>query len=787
MNFGTWRVDLATGEPWWSRQMRRICGLGATAAPPDIAGYAELVHPGDRDRVVAELSALVVSGASFDSRHRLIGAEGAVRHVRAIGRAVRDPGGALVAAHGTTQDVSDLIATEARSVHTRQRLALVLANLPGSWVALYDRQLCVRDVEGADAEADLAWQGEHVSTFLTAEGYATLAPVLRAALDGTRGAGDYEHADGRVHHVEVAPFIEDGELTGVLTVWHEVTEQRRAEEARRDADHLFRSAFDHAPVGMVMVGLDGTFLRSNAAISDITGYGPDELAKLPPFSFVHPEDRVDVQTAFADVGGARDTASFEHRIIRADGQLAWVQAHATVMRDARGQPAYVLSQVIDVTARQVAEQALRDSEQRYSAMAANLPGMLYRFAIAPDGTPAVRYASAGARAIYGIEPHRLVQDVGLATGAVHAAERAGCERSVEQSARTLQPWDWRGRFVLPDGNVRHIHGIARPHREADGTTVWDGMLLDESAAAHARQREAEALERFRSAFELAPIGMALVALDGAFVQVNEALCTMVGRASHELVTRTFADITHPDDVHRDLQGLSALLDGAVDVYRAEKRYIHSDGHHVWIALSATAMRGPDGGPTHLLAQIVDVTDRHNAEDRLRHLADHDALTGLANRRRLEAALSDHLARCERYGPEGAVLLLDIDHFKIVNDSRGHAAGDQLLKDVAAVLRRDLRDSDTLARLGGDEFAVLLPRADTAQAARVAAKLVGAVRDVGATISVGAVAIERLERLTVDDALAKADRAMYSAKTAGRDRFDLLARQPAPADGSAGSM
>jgi len=520
LNFGTWRVDLTTGELWWSTQMRRICGVGATEAPPDVAGYAELVHRGDRDRVFAELSGLLVGGEPFDSRHRLVGGEGTVRHVRAIGRAERDIDGALVAVHGTTQDLSDLVATEARGMQARQRLGLVLANLPGSLVALYDRQLCVRDVEGADPEAvDPTWQGEHVSTFLTAEGYATLAPVLRGALDGTRGAGDYEHPDGRVFHVEAAPFIEDGELTGVLSVWHEVTEQRRAEQARRDADQLFRSAFDHAPIGMVMVGLDGGFLRSNTAISDITGYGPEELSQLPPFSFVHPDEQADVQAAFSGVGVTSDTACFEHRIMRTDGRVAWVQAHAALMRDARGQPAYVLSQVIDVTARQVAEQALRESEER-----------------------------------------------------------------------------------------------------------------------------------------------------------------------------------------------------------------------------------------------------------LRHLADHDALTGLANRRRLEAALSEHLARCERYGPEGAVLLLDIDHFKTVNDTEGHAAGDQLLKDVADVLRRDLRDSDTLARLGGDEFAVLLPKADSRQAIRVAAKLVGAVRDIGATISVGAVASERLDRFTVDEALAKADHAMYNAKTAGRDRF-----------------
>ncbi len=179
----------------------------------------------------------------------------------------------------------------------------------------------------------------------------------------------------------------------------------------------------------------------------------------------------------------------------------------------------------------------------------------------------------------------------------------------------------------------------------------------------------------------------------------------------------------------------------------------------------------------------DLTSLRLTTSELRHLADHDALTGLANRRRFEQELCRHLAQMRRYGPEGAVLLLDLDCFKSVNDTLGHAAGDRLLVRVATVLRERLRATDLIARLGGDEFAVLLPRVDRAGAEAVARGLVETVRtEVPAlagrpvTISVGALAFAEPAAPASAPAsvLAAADLAMYDAKAAGGDGWALYA-------------
>jgi diguanylate cyclase (GGDEF)-like protein len=173
-----------------------------------------------------------------------------------------------------------------------------------------------------------------------------------------------------------------------------------------------------------------------------------------------------------------------------------------------------------------------------------------------------------------------------------------------------------------------------------------------------------------------------------------------------------------------------------------------------------------------------VTERYRYEQQLAHLADHDPLTGLANRRRFDAELGRHVDECRRYGVRGALLLLDLDHFKAVNDTLGHAAGDELLTMVGQILRTRLRSTDVVARLGGDEFGVLLPHADLKGAELVARSIVQEIRDRLAdvddsrsrvTASVGGVLVEETD-VTVAGVLSAADEAMYAAKDAGRNQY-----------------
>ena len=307
--------------------------------------------------------------------------------------------------------------------------------------------------------------------------------------------------------------------------------------------------------------------------------------------------------------------------------------------------------------------------------------------------------------------------------------------------------------------------------------IADGKRLDvERRAADRGNHEQHA--RFESAFANAPIGMALVDVEGRCLQVNDALCRITGHTRAAFKATTLRTLTHPDDVDVDADSLRELLEGRIPSYQIEKRYRHAWGHYFWGLLTVSLVRDDRGKILYVVSQVQDISERRELAQRLEYLIDHDFLTGLANRRRFEQELSREAERVARYGAPGAVLVIDLDNFKEVNDAFGHMAGDDLLKGVAGAVKHRIRQTDLLARIGGDEFGVLLPQADADQAQIAADGIVKALgrhvavlgdQSIRVTASVG---LAMFDHLSATEVLARADVAMYEAKQAGRNRFAL---------------
>jgi diguanylate cyclase (GGDEF)-like protein/PAS domain S-box-containing protein len=299
----------------------------------------------------------------------------------------------------------------------------------------------------------------------------------------------------------------------------------------------------------------------------------------------------------------------------------------------------------------------------------------------------------------------------------------------------------------------------------------------------ARKREhqlAAAKERLSSLFEEAPFGIIVCNVAGHVVDVNPAACHLVGRTRDDLVRDyAFPFGADPSDIERIMRTLVASPSGRL---AAETRIQHRDGHWIDVAFEGIVMHDPSGVPEELLFNAIDVSERRRFEAQLAHLAEHDPLTGLANRRRFDQELERHLDLCERYGARGALLMMDLDHFKEVNDTLGHSAGDQIIVSVAELLRLRMRRSDLVCRLGGDEFAILLPEADRASAENVARDIVAMVAEKATfvdgtrprrlTASIGVVLIERAG-ITASQLVSTADMTMYDAKEAGRNTFVVL--------------
>jgi diguanylate cyclase (GGDEF)-like protein/PAS domain S-box-containing protein len=290
----------------------------------------------------------------------------------------------------------------------------------------------------------------------------------------------------------------------------------------------------------------------------------------------------------------------------------------------------------------------------------------------------------------------------------------------------------------------------------------------------------------RGAFEDAPIGMALVGVEddaGLVLRVNQALCALLGRDAPEIEHHEVASIIHPDDVASDREAMAHLLAGEIDGYQLEQRMLYAGGRAVWVMLHVSLVRDQHGQPLYCIRQLEDIEERRRFEGELGYLADHDSLTGLANRRGFLRELNRQIAHVRRYGGSAGVLFIDIDDFKHINDAYGHNVGDEVIVSVAQAIRSRLRETDMVARLGGDEFAVLLPRADIADAETLASSLLAALQNGvddsladcfrGVSASIGVTTFSDPDPdVDGDDILGDADMAMYSAKDAGKNRVEV---------------
>jgi diguanylate cyclase (GGDEF)-like protein/PAS domain S-box-containing protein len=306
------------------------------------------------------------------------------------------------------------------------------------------------------------------------------------------------------------------------------------------------------------------------------------------------------------------------------------------------------------------------------------------------------------------------------------------------------------------------------------------LVLRQSLRQVERDQRA-AQERTESFFGLSLDMLCTIDQANRLAELNPSWTRVLGWSLDELRARPAIEFVHPDDRQRTIELSEIALTPGKEGTVLENRWQTYDGDWRWLSWSLRT--GNDD--VKLYGRATDVTERKQIEEELHFLARHDQLTGLANRRKFEEDLGRHLARTRRYGWRGALISVDLDGLKSVNDTRGHAAGDALLRLAAQRMSRVLRTSDLLARLGGDEFAILLPEADPLNARAVAEKIARALAEpepdgTAPVASIGVATIE--EQIGAEELFARADRALYAAKRASGGTFRLAperAAGPAP--------
>jgi diguanylate cyclase (GGDEF)-like protein/PAS domain S-box-containing protein len=294
------------------------------------------------------------------------------------------------------------------------------------------------------------------------------------------------------------------------------------------------------------------------------------------------------------------------------------------------------------------------------------------------------------------------------------------------------------------------------------------------------QRAREESRRFKVSFESGISGMSILDTQGDFLQVNRSLCEMLGYSEEELLSSSPSQLTHPEDLAWEVPDVRAAMADGLDVYSTEKRYLHRDGGIVWAQVGLRVVRDDSGEVEYFLLQVNNITSRKRFEQELAHSALHDDLTGLPNRRLFLDRLEGALARLARRPVPLTVLFVDLDRFKLVNDTFGHATGDTILAQAGERLARALRAEDTVARFGGDEFTILCEGADEAEARRLASRILTVLaepfthdgREFQLSASIGA-RVDDSPHTAAGTLLQDADVALYAAKQKGGARVEFF--------------
>lgn len=286
--------------------------------------------------------------------------------------------------------------------------------------------------------------------------------------------------------------------------------------------------------------------------------------------------------------------------------------------------------------------------------------------------------------------------------------------------------------------------------------------------------------RFRSAFDLAAVGMALISPQNQFLKVNQALCDIVGYSETELLLMNINDIVHTEDLKTNEKFMQKMLGGEVKTAQSAQRYLRKSGEIIWVSINLSVVENEQQKPLYFIAQLQNITNEKKSEEQLRHLAYHDGLTDLLNRNRLEAKLEEILALAKRHDEGFAVIFLDLDRFKNINDTIGHDAGDLLLQVVAKRLKNTVRSTDLLARVGGDEFVIVLNELNKVdKIANIVDKIVKHLlqpmmikgHEVYVTMSIG-ISVYPYDGNNIETLLKNADLALYRAKELGRNNYQF---------------
>ena len=553
-----------------------------------------------------------------------------------------------------------------------------------------------------------------------------------------------------------------------------------------DSHHL-STLFELLPIGAYRSSVSGRQLRANAALVRLNGYDSEAemLAAVNDISrewYVDPERRNQFKQLLEREGQVMNFVSEVYRHKTRDRM--WIRENAHLVRNDQGEVTFYEGTVEDISASRAGEMALRVNEELFRQVTSQLPGMAFLALLKADGTREYSFVSDGVRELFGVEPSDVIGNGNLLKSFWHPEDRASVEAGVAGSAAQGQPFSLQYRIVLGDGTVKWVQTTSSSISSDHRGNLRCGVVLDITHSKRAEEQLRQSEERWKLALESTGDGVWDWHIQSGMEYYSRRYKEMYGYSEDKVWQQSdqFEDIVHPDDKEQLLRDQQAHFEGRTPTYRNEHRVRCSDGSWKWILSRGMVIsRDAQGKPVRMIGTHTDITEWKKSEALIWQQANYDPLTGLPNRRMLRDRLEQDIRKCKHDGLQLAILFIDLDHFKEVNDTLGHDSGDLLLIEAADRIRHCVRDSDTVARMGGDEFTVVLSELSGAERLeRILQKILGALsaafqlgdEQVFISASIG-ITMYPADATEVESLFKNADQALYVAKGAGRNRFSFF--------------
>ncbi|MBL8250189.1 MAG: PAS domain S-box protein, partial [Candidatus Competibacter sp.] len=590
------------------------------------------------------------------------------------------------------------------------------------------------------------------------------------------------HRDGHTVTclVSVTSMLDaQGVFQGAFAMLTDISERQRVGNALLESEQRLRTLINAMPDAVCFKDGDGRWLEANASSLKVfqlnawayRGKKDSDLAQENPL----------YRDALLACEQSDEHAWISGRLSRCDETVPQPDGSTrifdvlkvpTFYPDGRRKGLIVVGR--DITERRRAEEALRESESRYRQLFELESDAIV---LIDNETGRILEANSAAVDLYGYSRDELLQKRNVDLSA-EPEQTHDLTRNIPLGTKAFVPVRW----------LRKRDGTVFPAEITGRFFSWRGQSVHIAAIRDIAERQRILVElrareaRFRGIFELSPLGIVLVSKrDYRFVQANPRYCELLGYSLESLRRMTIADVTHPEDWPQSEQLLKTLSPAKPSGCVLQKRYVHQNGVCRWVNVTAGLLTDEHDGEPLVIGVVEDITERRQAEERIRHLALHDVLTDLPNRALLEDRLRQAVNEAQREQSLLALLFLDLDRFKIVNDSLGHAVGDGLLQAVAERLGQHVRGSDTICRLGGDEFVILLTAIrDVSDVARVANKLLESMAEpwrvngyaLNVSTSIG-ISLYPMDGDDPDTLLQHADTALYQAKAGGRNNYQFF--------------